>query len=498
MQLSPEARKSADLRYLREAKRIDKERNERLRDLAAGLEFRSDVEKRRGPYAYVDEAISTNEQKARVKAEILQAAYERDEIELSPQVADDIVVEIGSLLEGLNFSTQKAEEQYFANAKNSDGEFSDAEKRGRLAEVARRLHLSFAETCSDIREDFAIITSELVLKKRKRENRTFRDRYPQSLEEVREDMDYWVSRQGEGVKGSDWEEGVRNRLEHLRNLEQRLKEGWKQPALTRSAKFVTALDTYTRIGQLGAGGSGTVYEVRGSDNETYALKQLGRQIDTKRLQRFKNEIWFCSKSNHKNIISVLDHGIVETEDGARPFYVMPRYHGTLRTLLSAGISHDRVLSLFMQVLEGVAAAHLQNVFHRDLKPENVLYDEPKDTLLISDFGIAHFAEDDLYTAVETSNHDRLANFQYSAPEQRVRHKPVDQRADIYALGLILNEMFTSQILQGVGFKKISEIAPRYSYLDDVISQMVQHEPERRPTTLQVVKDQLAARLTAKA
>jgi eukaryotic-like serine/threonine-protein kinase len=74
------------------------------------------------------------------------------------------------------------------------------------------------------------------------------------------------------------------------------------------------------------------------------------------------------------------------------------------------------------------------VFHRDLKPENILYDRNADRLVVADFGIAHFEEDQLLTAVETKDRERLANFKYAAPEQGIRGRPVDHRADIFAFG----------------------------------------------------------------
>lgn len=103
-----------------------------------------------------------------------------------------------------------------------------------------------------------------------------------------------------------------------------------------------------------------------------------------------------------------------------PFYVMPLYQHTLRGLMDAGIERNRILPLFSLILDGVEAAHLLRVWHRDLKPENVLCDANSGSAVIADFGIAHFEEDELYTAVETRNGDRLANFQYAAPEQRIR------------------------------------------------------------------------------
>jgi serine/threonine protein kinase len=89
--------------------------------------------------------------------------------------------------------------------------------------------------------------------------------------------------------------------------------------------------------------------------------------------------------------------------------------------------------------------------------------------------------------------ERLANFQYAAPEQRRRGASVDHRADIYALGLILNEIFTNHVLQGEGYVQIGAVAPAFGYLDDLVARMVQQSPEKRPASIEEVKRTLIAR-----
>ena len=171
---------------------------------------------------------------------------------------------------------------------------------------------------------------------------------------------------------------------------------------------------------------------------------------------------------------------------------MPFYDSSLRKLISAGLKPEDIIRLFIQLLDGVEAAHLQDIVHRDLKPENILYKTADAQLALADFGIARFTEDELYTAVETKAQDRLANFQYAAPEQRVRGRNVDYRADIYAMGLILNEMFTHEIPQGTGYKTISSISPEYSYLDEVVEKMIRQNPDERFNSIEEVKTLIRA------
>ena len=138
------------------------------------------------------------------------------------------------------------------------------------------------------------------------------------------------------------------------------------------------------------------------------------------------------------------------------------------------------------------AAHKQGVTHRDLKPENILANDSTD-VVIADFGIAEFGEEELFTAVETKDGTRLANFQYAAPEQRTRGKKTDKRADIYALGLILNELFTTELAHGTNFKTIGSVTGEYPYLDALVERMLQQDPVSRYNDIDEIKRELIAR-----
>lgn len=258
--------------------------------------------------------------------------------------------------------------------------------------------------------------------------------------------------------------------------------------------FETTFHSYTLDGRVGEGGAGTVFKAHNEDGKPCAIKRLDPgKATSEKVKRFENELHFCKNNAHRNIIKVVDEGFTTVGVKKVPFYVMPFYSKTFRHLMSDGIPSEKILPYWAQVLDGVEAAHLQDVWHRDLKPENILYDSETDVIVVADFGIAHFEEEDLHTAVETRDDARLANFQYAAPEQRVRGKKVDQRADIYALGLILNEMFTHEILQGAGYKRIATAAPQFEYLDEIVDLMAQQGPEQRPNSIEPLKGMIRAR-----
>lgn len=249
--------------------------------------------------------------------------------------------------------------------------------------------------------------------------------------------------------------------------------------LGKGAIVHTAFDDYTLVNQIGSGGNGRVFAARNSDGEDYAIKFLEKGISKQKLKRFKNEINFCEHHRHKNIVPVLDRGQAFLDGKEFVFYVMPLYADTLKDRIRSGIPADKAIDIFIGLLKGLKYAHEHNTIHRDIKPENILFAKDSFEPVICDFGIAHFSEDDLLTIVETKATDRMANFQYAAPEQRSKGGNICFQTDIYALALILNEMFTGEIPQAVDHKRIGDVNPDYKYLDDLFDQLYRQEPENR-------------------
>jgi len=258
--------------------------------------------------------------------------------------------------------------------------------------------------------------------------------------------------------------------------------------LKKAISFETAFGTYIVDELLGEGGAGRVFGGTGSDGAAIALKVLTKDRATEdKRRRFKNEIAFLAQNKHINIVTVNDHGVASGGEIVGPFYVMRRYDGSLRDLMRSGIASDNVLGLFFQILDGVEAAHLQGAVHRDLKPENILYNKDSHILAVADFGIASFTEDVVVTLVETDSAQRLANFQYASPEQRTPGKPVQATADIYALGLILNEMVTGHVPHGTEYRLIGQSAKELEFLDEIVAKTLRQAPQDRPASIADLK-----------
>lgn len=230
-----------------------------------------------------------------------------------------------------------------------------------------------------------------------------------------------------------------------------------------------------------------IWIVQDEDNNEYIAKILNKNISTEKMKRYRNEVNFCRNYKNKHLIEVIDNGIKKIDGKNYMFYIMPKFDGDFRELMKKGIDESKILDYFNQILEGIKFIHNKGSFHRDIKPENILYDKKRNLLVISDLGIAHFNEDDLIDNPKTKKTSRMANFMYSAPEQRIKGGNVDYRCDIYALGLILNELFTNQIIQGSNYKKISDINKEFSFLDPIVEKMTAQNPNDRYNSVEDVQ-----------
>jgi len=251
-------------------------------------------------------------------------------------------------------------------------------------------------------------------------------------------------------------------------------------SLKGGMKVNTAFDEYELIAQIGQGGCGRVFSAKNSDGEMFAIKFLDKHIGRAKLKRFKNEINFCEHSSHVNIVKVVDRGCVELENNDEYiFCVMPLYEQSLRDKMRAGVQHQTAVDIFLGLLQGLQYAHRKGIIHRDIKPENIMFAKASTVPIICDFGIAHFSENELMTIVETKPTDRLANFAYAAPEQRKKGGVAVPQTDLFAAGLILNEMFTKSVPQGGGYRTIKDVAPNYAFLDKIVERLYRNVPQER-------------------
>ncbi|HEU5057041.1 MAG TPA: serine/threonine-protein kinase [Kofleriaceae bacterium] len=214
---------------------------------------------------------------------------------------------------------------------------------------------------------------------------------------------------------------------------------------------------YQVLRKLGEGGMGEVYAARHVRlGKEVALKLLRHEIvsNQEAVKRFEQEARSASSIGHKNIIGLLDSG--ELPDG-RIYLSMELLEGApLNELILQPVPPDRLLNILIQTGHGLAAAHKKGIVHRDMKPENVfvtITPEGEDIAKILDFGIAKVSGADGNNHLTKTGTIFGTPF-YMAPEQALGQN-VDQRADVYAVGVIMYECFCGAVpFQGESFMGI--------------------------------------------
>lgn len=207
---------------------------------------------------------------------------------------------------------------------------------------------------------------------------------------------------------------------------------------------------YEILLSLGAGGMGQIYLAYDPQlGRKIALKLISREFatDPRRVHRFEQEARAASALNHPNVCVI--HEIAATDNG-RHFIAMEYIQGvTLRDQLARGpLKPLEALQIAIQVGAALASAHAVGIVHRDIKPENIML-RPDGYVKVVDFGLAKLTEplpeqralDEAERRVRTEPRTLMGTIKYMSPEQ-LREEPVDERTDIWSLGVVLHEMLT--------------------------------------------------------
>jgi tetratricopeptide (TPR) repeat protein len=244
---------------------------------------------------------------------------------------------------------------------------------------------------------------------------------------------------------------------------------------------------YRIVGRIGHGGMGVVY--RGVDDDlgrSVALKFVPGELSSNPTaeQRFLREARAASALDHVNIGTIF--GVEETEDHRR-FIVMAYYEGHNLSQRMKDDAHplapDEAIGIAVQVARGLAEAHAQGVIHRDIKPSNILLTS-QGVVKIVDFGLASMAD----TEQLTQTGARMGTPAYMSPEQ-AQGEAVDQRSDIWSLGVVICEMITRKslfqsgsvpaILYQVVHGEVSALDLLQPDLREVLEKALSKDPEKR-------------------
>ena len=245
---------------------------------------------------------------------------------------------------------------------------------------------------------------------------------------------------------------------------------------------------------LGSGGMADVYEALDLElEEIIAVKVVHPDVANREemVNQFKKEIKLARKIVHPNVCRIYDFG--STED--LKFVTMELIEGSTLDALNKerpDLDLDTKVEMFREILSGLEAAHQTGIIHRDLKPQNVMV-TPEGRAVIMDFGIARELSTD---EISTATSDVIGTPAYMAPERMLGNR-VDQRADIYSLGVILFELatrrrpFSGMTVFDMAKNQLSVDPPNPSainpdlpaWLEPIILKMLAKEPKDRFQTV---------------
>lgn len=256
------------------------------------------------------------------------------------------------------------------------------------------------------------------------------------------------------------------------------------------------LGPYELLAEAGRGGQGIVYQTQQPmTGRRIALKRLraGRLASVESRQRFLREIESTAALHHPHVVTIYGAELID----GQPVLTMEWIEGQPIDAWAAALPERkrffRILEVFEKVCDAVHHAHQRQILHRDLKPSNVLVDATAEPHVL-DFGLAKLlAEDCGEAGTETHAGDFLGTPCYAAPEQLLG-APVDIRADVYALGVLLFQLLTGTLPYGKHTRERSSLEaaasappPRATRraphlpgdIDWILQRALQQDPERR-------------------
>lgn len=272
---------------------------------------------------------------------------------------------------------------------------------------------------------------------------------------------------------------------NYRDVTQRIERLPTNPLINKKDKNQQKLeDRYDQIEKIGAGGMGSIFKARDKIlGRIVALKVIREDFmgDTEAVHRFIREAQSASALHHPGIVTIFDICVGE------PMYIAMEYvdGGNLREQLNRkAMSVQEFLGIAIEICDALYAAHSKGIIHRDIKPENIMLTKDG-KIKITDFGLACINN----ASKMTMAGQILGTPLYMSPEQ-IKGRPVDNRSDIYSLGITFYESLTGRVpfpRGDIGYCHIHETPPLPSLLnpdipeplEKIIIKSIEKNPEDR-------------------
>lgn len=273
----------------------------------------------------------------------------------------------------------------------------------------------------------------------------------------------------------------------------------------KKLNFLPTAATFTLSDPLGVGTVGTVFRAESPDiDQPVAVKLLHPTVahDPRIVDRFQREIMIMERLNHPHIVRNYGGGKMD----GQYFYAMQLLeHGTLKQRLQkhGPLPWSQAAAYTAHIASALQHAHNHGIIHRDLKTSNLFFDSDG-KLVLGDFGIAR----DLQGSDVTGDGITVGTYAYMSPEQICADKEISGKADLYSLGCVIYEMLTGKPpFTGVNFAQIWDQHLHKKppglrdagvdcpeWLEKLIMQLLEKDPERRPFNARAVQGLINDRL----
>jgi serine/threonine protein kinase len=280
----------------------------------------------------------------------------------------------------------------------------------------------------------------------------------------------------------------------------------KSPTPRRNLNFLPTKATFKLLEPIGSGTVGTVYRAESPDiSGPVAIKLLHPTYtdDENIAGRFQREIVIMERLNHPHIVRNYGGGVMD----GQYFYAMQLLNrGNLKDHIKkqGPLTWQQTAAYGAQIASALQHAHNYGIIHRDLKPSNLFFDK-EGKLLLGDFGIAR----DTQAADITDHGVAMGTYAYMSPEQICGDKAITGKADLYSLGCVMVEMLTGRPpFSGTNFAQVwsqhlndkpkglrEQGVDCPEWLEQIIMQLLEKDPEKRPFNARAVQGYLKDRLT---
>lgn len=238
-------------------------------------------------------------------------------------------------------------------------------------------------------------------------------------------------------------------------------------------------DRYEIIEKIGSGGMAMVYRGKDKKLDRYVTVKVLREEfigDEEFIERFRSEACSAARLSHPNIVRVYDVG----EEGEVSYIVMEYIHGdTLKQAIRQKAPFDSrsTLNVAIQIASALAQAHKAHIVHRDIKPQNILVGTDG-VIKVTDFGIARAAT----ASTMTTTANAAGSVHYFSPEQ-ARGGYVDEKSDIYSLGITMFEMITGVL----PFQGHNSVSIALKHINEELPDIRQYNPNCTPAIEGIIK-----------